>query len=582
MTPIIASVFRHYWDWITLCFLLVVAWHWPRFGNRAIAPLESCFSRFASRKTLAIVSTILLVATLRVCLLPFFPIRPPAAHDEYSYLLAADTFAHGRLTNPPHTMPIYFDTFVEIQKPTYASMFPPAQGAFLAIGQILGRPWFGVLASVALMFGAFLWMLQGWFSPRWALLGTALPFLRFGEFSYWMNTYWGGAVAFLGSSLVLGAVPRITSKRSLSATFVLCIGTGLLLNSRPCEGVILLLPVFTYLAIWTIKNAAQWRALLPKVILPFLLMMGLNAAFILYYDFKVTGHPFLIPHELWNRQYMGNSPFVWSSAQPPRVFQNPQFDVMFNHWVPALYKRGWNGFVSAVEGRLADFGQFYLGSTMAAPVLALPWLFLDRRSRLLVCFFISSLIMLFTVAWFYPHYEAPLAPLLFALVIQMFRHMRRWTYRTRAVGIGLSRATILAAAIYFIGCGTITLRQPRGDLPLGYGWEPRWARQEMLDELNRTQGEHLVIVRYGNLHPVHQDGVFNSADIDHSKVVWAREIPGISMQPLLDYYKDRRVWLIQPDQDPWHLQPYASLPSIVRTAESTNFAPSYSHHAKNN
>jgi hypothetical protein len=68
-------------------------------------------------------------------------------------------------------------------------------------------------------------------------------------------------------------------------------------------------------------------------------------------------------------------------------------------------------------------------------------------------------------------------------------------------------------------------------------------------------GEHLVLVRYA---PVSTGGewVYNDADINHAKVVWAREIPGLNMRALLDYFRGRRVWLAQPDLSPPTLTPY--------------------------
>src|SRR5215469_7721693 len=147
----------------------------------------------------------LAVILVRAALLARFPVPIPGVHDEFSYLLMADTFAHGRLTNPPHPMWISLETFHVNWFPTYSSMYPPAQGAVLALGQILGSAWLGVLLSTAAMCAAVYWMLSAWMPSRWALLGGALVGLKLAFTSYWMNSYWGGAAAATAGALVLGA-----------------------------------------------------------------------------------------------------------------------------------------------------------------------------------------------------------------------------------------------------------------------------------------------------------------------------------------------------------------------------------------
>src|SRR5258706_12850719 len=100
--------------------------------------------------------------------------------------------AEGTPQNPAASDVIFFDTIHVNQQPTYMSKYPPAQGAVLALGQYLGKPWIGVVLSVGLMCAAVLWMLQGWLPPRWALLGGVLVLVRISILTYWMNSYWGG------------------------------------------------------------------------------------------------------------------------------------------------------------------------------------------------------------------------------------------------------------------------------------------------------------------------------------------------------------------------------------------------------
>jgi hypothetical protein len=64
------------------------------------------------------------------------------------------------------------------------------------------------------------------------------------------------------------------------------------------------------------------------------------------------------------------------------------------------------------------------------------------------------------------------------------------------------------------------------------------------------------VVRYAHDHGVHREWVYNAADIDKSEIVWAREIPGVDPKPLFEYFRDRKVWLVEADESPATLQPY--------------------------
>jgi hypothetical protein len=546
-----------YLEWGILGALLVLACFKPRFGDSWIGATERFFKRLANRKRLAIIVIFAATIILRISLLPLLKQPQPQFHDEFSYLLAADTFGHGHLANPPHPMAIFLDTFHVLQQPTYSSMYPPAQGAALAIGQLLGHPWIGVLLSMAVMCAAILWMLQGWFPASWAFLGASILVLRIGVLSSWMNSYWGGAVAAIGGALVMGALPRIFRNQRPRDALLLGLGVGILANSRPLEGFVLCIPVAFALLWWLLsRKSPSRRVTLPRVVLPIAAMMVFTVAFMGYYNWRVTGNPALLPHTLDDRIHMSMPNFIFQSVKPQLEYSNNQFEVFYNIFARSQFDGTWDDLKRISWEKVTESYDFFVGPVLLLPLIMLASTLMDRRTRLLVLQCAICLLISLTVVWFNPHYLAPVVATCFALLIQMMRHLRQFKLRERPLGIGFARAVVLTVILLFPIQVFYGVRDQYSISPCE-GMDGMWTRANVASQLEQLPGNQLVLVRYAKSHCVHEEWVYNRADIDHSKIVWAREIPGMDMKPLLNYFADRSVWIVEPDSaSPQVVTPY--------------------------
>jgi hypothetical protein len=107
------------------------------------------FHQFAQKRFRACVAVFCLSFFGRIALLPIEPFMAPNIHDEFSYLLASDTFAHGRLTNPTPPHWHHFEGFYVLMQPTFQSKYGAAQPLFMALGQrLMGTPRAGILLSM--------------------------------------------------------------------------------------------------------------------------------------------------------------------------------------------------------------------------------------------------------------------------------------------------------------------------------------------------------------------------------------------------------------------------------------------------
>jgi hypothetical protein len=188
---------------------------------------------------------------------------------------------------------------------------------------------------------------------------------------------------------------------------------------------------------------------------------------------------------------------------------------------------------------------FYVTPLLMVPLLTLPWMLRSRRTRFAAAMVLLVFAASLGAAGTHAHYIAPVAPLMFLLVVQGLRQVNLFRWRGRAVGpvivfalAGLQVAIFAAALVLYAG------KPP-----------PDWAvrRAAIAADLASRPGRHLVIVQYAAGHSPHEEWVANGADIDGAKVVWARSLGPAADRELVRAFADRHRWILRPDSQPVEL-----------------------------
>lgn len=527
--------------------------------------IEPRARRLAPRTAWCMAILAVLPVALRLILLPHHPVPTPNVYDEFSHLFVADTLRHFRLANPPHILHQFFETTFILQQPSYSSIYPIGQGLILAIGwAIFGLPWAGVLLATAAFCALCYWMLRGWTTPMWALAGGLLAVIEFGPLCSWMNSYWGGELGAAAGCLVFGALPRL--KKNWRVRDAVWLGLGLALHFliRPYESIFLVASVCLFLvpALWRKDEARRLLPRLPIVVAGLLLAGGVT----LVQNKQVTGRWLMLPYQLSQYQYGVPAALTFQSNPVPHLALTPQQELQYK--AQAAFRASGPETIGAYLQRLEYRIPFYRFFFLPPLYLALLAFLVTIRSYR--WFWAALTLALFALGInFFPafqtHYLAG-ATCLFVLVS---------VAGLRQIG-GVSK---LAASLILFLCVfhfsfwysmhvfetqnfSIQARQYEtwdGIDQAGVG--PRILVNQALAGI---PGKLLVFVRYWPMHMFQQEWVYNAADIDGARVVWARDLGEPGNQKLRDYYPHRSVWLLEPDATPPRLSPYqpAASPQI--------------------
>ena len=375
-----------------------------------------------------------------------------------------------------------------------------------------------------------------------------LAALRLGILSYWMNGYWSASIVALGGALVVGALPRLRRRRNVGDAVWLAVGLAILANSRPYEGLLLGIAAATCLAMWLAgPHRPAFSVAMRKLVAPLVLILAITALATGYYYNRVTGSPWRMTYQVNRRTYSRAPYFLWQAPRPEPVYRHAIMRQFYQREF-RVYERSrtFVGFLHNSGEKIWSLWDFYLGPVLTIPLLALPWIFRDRRMRfpLIACGVLFLGVLVET--WTSPHYLAAGTGLLYLVLMQCLRHLRLWRWQGRAVGAALVRAIpVICCAMIVLRIFAVAVRVPV---------EPAWPRGNLeraaiVRELQDLPGQHLVIVRYRPDHDLDREWVYNAADIDNAKIVWARDMGAVDNEELLQYFPIRHVWRLDADQD---------------------------------
>lgn len=472
--------------------------------------------------------------------------RPvPAVHDEFSYLMQAETFAAGRLTNPTPPAWEHFETFHVLQRPTRQSKYPPGNALFLALGIVaFGDPLLGVWLGLSLGTAATVWALQGWMHPRWAFVGGWLMAFNHVLLRWWGLTYWGGGVALLGGALLWGAVPRIVERWRVRDALLFGLGLGLVSLTRPWEGFVTSLPAAVYVLVMAVRRGPGFGPLMGRAVIPATLVLSIAVGWHAAYNRAVTGHALELPYQTWTRTYEGSM-----TTQLVAIASNAgDTPAPVRSTLPEPQPQRPKSTTERVVFKLIANWHFHLRVLLLLAVTAVPLGLRDGRTWFVV--FVACLgfvVILLAASRGHPHYLASITPLFVLLVVRGLRQLQLWRWGSRRCGRCLTVWIPIAWAA--VGLWWLTTHWVGRPYFANHDWALERERVVAFLEIE-VEGPVLAIVRYGPEHPRDFEWVYNHADLQAAKVVWARDLGSERDADLFATMPERSVWIVEADERP--------------------------------
>jgi hypothetical protein len=427
---------------------------------------------------------------------------------------------------------------------------------------LFGHPWGGVLMATAAFCSLTYWMLRGWTTPGWALAGGTLAVIQFGPMSQWTNSYWGGGLGAVAGCLVFGALPRLRREPRLRNGALLGLGLALHVLVRQFESAFLFLAVGLFFLpewrgalrtrAWIRPAAAAALALAPAL----LLTLAQNKA--------VTGSWTTLPEQLSQYQYGVPAGLTFQAPPTPHNPLTPQQAAEYRSQI--AFHQGpetLGSYLLRLQYRVRFYRFFLLPPLYLA---ALAFLSRLREPRYL---WVAATLALFALGTnFFPafqyHYIAAVTCLFILVCVAGLERISRLTVRGQAVGWEAAALLLVLCYGQFLFWYGMHLADDAAISQAARQYET-WdglnhrnpaRRIAVARELAQVPGKLLVFVRYQPHHVFQDEWVYNVADIDGARIVWARDLGAEENQQLMRYFPDRVPILLEPDYSPPRLSPY--------------------------
>ena len=297
----------------------------------------------------------------------------------------------------------------------------------------------------------------------------------------------------------------------------------------------------------------------------------------LYYNWRGTGSPFTMPYVLNQANYHVSRPFLWQKPYPPAHYNHPEMRTfyLFHELPDVLYSRSQWGIEFLVS---RNFCCYYTSLVWPFLLLFVPGLLLAACSpelRVVLCATLLMTVGLALQIWpAHGHYAAPAASAVLLIMLNALRALgsasQPLRYRL------LMRAIVLSIFLWMVVPIADRLWNPFAFNTDFVGPDDTIPRQiqgaTLRSRINQLPGQHLVLVHYRTHDVDDQDWIYNRADIDDSKLVWARDMGREANQELLRYYPGRHVWYVDRGSDSL-LLPYTTFLSLTDPANVLPHTP---------